>query len=110
MRSSIKLRNQVAFMTSLSRRAVCAFASLSLISLSAASFATHIYTQTPPVGPRWTNTGAPTYQHSTITRLHNGKVIAVGGRDILEREGNRAEIYDPGAGRWRDTKPMRPGA
>src|SRR5574341_569997 len=106
MRSSIRVRNQAAFMTSLPRRAMYTFAFLALVSPCAALFAAHTCAQTPPAGPRWTNTGATTYQHSTITRLHNGKVIAVSGRDILESEGNKAEIYDPLTGRWRDTKPM----
>lgn len=50
--------------------------------------------------PRWTSTGPPTYLHTTLTRLHNGRVIAVGGRDPLEpspqiQAGNKVEILRP---------------
>ncbi|MGH9838713.1 MAG: hypothetical protein ACREEM_08015, partial [Blastocatellia bacterium] len=67
--------------------------------------------QAQTVEPRWTSTGPPTYLHTTLTRLHNGRVIAVGGRDPLEpspqiQAGNKVEIYEPLTGRWRAATPL----
>ncbi len=75
-------------------------ASLALLEQKVAS------AQTQPAAARWTSTGATTFQHTTMARLHNGRVIAVGGTDLLERQGNKVELYEPLTGRWRDTAPM----
>jgi uncharacterized protein (TIGR03437 family) len=64
--------------------------------------------QTQPPAARWTSTGAPTFQHTTLARLHNGRVLAVGGSDLIQQESNysKVELYEPLTGRWRDTAPM----
>lgn len=92
---------------SLSRFILISVASIALVSTLAAIERAGAAQAVLPE-PRWMSTGGPTFQHSTLTRLHNGKVIAVGGRDtlLLERQSNRVEVYDPLTGRWRDAAPM----
>ncbi len=63
--------------------------------------------QSQPAGPNWSRTSTSRLYHDTLTRLYNGKVIAVGGFDSSRRQGiNNVEIYDPLTNEWRDTAPL----
>ncbi len=55
---------------------------------------------------RWTSKNAPEFSASTMTRLHNGKLISVGIVTQLNEQPRRVAIYDPITDVWRETAPL----
>ncbi len=92
------------------KKSTCGFARLLAVAATALIFSlsewAFVKAQSPPTGPQWSRTATPRLQHSTLTRLYNGKVIAIGGQDSRRYEIKDVELYDPLTNTWRDTAPL----
>lgn len=64
------------------------------------------FAQQQSFSSRWTITNSPEFRSGTMTRLHNGKVIAVGVKSSADLEPGIVEIYDPITNTWRETTPL----
>lgn len=79
-----------------------AFSVIALVMTISLPIQRHVFAQ-QSLNARWTATSEPQFKVGTMTRLHNGKVIAVGVTSPIGNLLSKVEIYDPFTDTWRET-------